>query len=53
MLESEYLAEAAVVGIPDELKGEVPLGICVLKHGILILKLHFKNKSYDIWSIIL
>ena len=33
MLESEYLAEAACVGIPDELKGEVPLGLCVLKHG--------------------
>ena len=31
-----YLAEAAVVGIPDELKGEVPLGICVLKHGITV-----------------
>ncbi|XP_071181901.1 acyl-CoA synthetase short-chain family member 3, mitochondrial-like isoform X2 [Mytilus edulis] len=36
MLESEYLAEAAVVGIPDELKGEVPLGLCVLKHGITV-----------------
>ena len=30
---SDDIAETAVVGVPDELKGQVPLGLCVLKHG--------------------
>lgn len=30
---SEDIAEVAVVGIPDTLKGQIPLGLCVLKHG--------------------
>ena len=25
--------EAAVIGVPDKLKGQVPLGLCVIKHG--------------------
>ena len=33
---SEDIAEVAVVGIPDTLKGQIPLGLCVLKHGINI-----------------
>jgi propionyl-CoA synthetase len=33
ILEHSDLAEAAVVGVPDKLKGHVPLGLCVLKHG--------------------
>ena len=33
IISSEDIAEAAVVGIPDTLKGQVPLGLCVLKHG--------------------
>lgn len=31
---SEDIAEVAVVGIPDTLKGQIPLGLCVLKHGM-------------------
>lgn len=34
MLEMPDLAECAVVGVDDKLKGQVPLGICVLKHGV-------------------
>jgi propionyl-CoA synthetase len=30
------VAECAVIGIPDELKGELPLGLVVLKNGIAI-----------------
>ncbi|CAH1785555.1 unnamed protein product [Owenia fusiformis] len=33
MLEHPDLAEAAVVGVPDTLKGHVPLGLCVVKSG--------------------
>jgi acyl-coenzyme A synthetase/AMP-(fatty) acid ligase len=33
---SEDIAEVAVVGIPDTLKGQVPLGLCVLKHGMYV-----------------
>jgi len=29
----ETVAECAVVGITDELKGQLPLGICVLRQG--------------------
>jgi len=32
----EHVAECAVVGAPDELKGQVPLGIVVLKSGAVI-----------------
>ncbi|XP_048730309.1 acyl-CoA synthetase short-chain family member 3, mitochondrial-like isoform X2 [Ostrea edulis] len=39
IMTSEDIAEVAVVGIPDTLKGQVPLGLCVLKHGV--------NKSAD------
>ncbi|XP_060570913.1 acyl-CoA synthetase short-chain family member 3, mitochondrial-like isoform X1 [Ruditapes philippinarum] len=34
IIDSPYIAEAAVIGVPDELKGEVPLGLCVPKHGL-------------------
>ncbi|XP_055900452.1 acyl-CoA synthetase short-chain family member 3, mitochondrial-like [Biomphalaria glabrata] len=33
ILECLDVVEAAVVGVPDKLKGSVPLGLCVLKHG--------------------
>ena len=33
ILEHPDLAEAAVVPLEDELKGHVPLGVCVLKAG--------------------
>jgi acyl-coenzyme A synthetase/AMP-(fatty) acid ligase len=36
IIDSPYIAEAAVIGVPDELKGEVPLGLCVPKHGKLL-----------------
>jgi propionyl-CoA synthetase len=29
----DAVAECAVVGIKDTLKGQVPLGVCVLKKG--------------------
>lgn len=28
------VAEAVVIGVPDKLKGQVPLGLCVLKSGV-------------------
>lgn len=34
IIESPYIAEAAVIGVPDTLKGQVPLGLCVPKHGM-------------------
>ncbi|XP_070555650.1 acyl-CoA synthetase short-chain family member 3, mitochondrial-like [Ptychodera flava] len=34
MLEHEDLAECAVIGIKDTLKGHVPLGLCVLKADV-------------------
>ncbi|XP_064634780.1 acyl-CoA synthetase short-chain family member 3, mitochondrial-like isoform X2 [Lineus longissimus] len=34
ILEHNDLAECAVVGIPDKLKGHVPLGLCVIKQGV-------------------
>ncbi|XP_021347844.1 acyl-CoA synthetase short-chain family member 3, mitochondrial-like [Mizuhopecten yessoensis] len=34
ILESEDVVEAAVVGVPDDLKGQIPLGVCVMKHGV-------------------
>jgi propionyl-CoA synthetase len=34
VLEHDDVAEAAVVGLPDELKGHVPLGICVLNSDV-------------------
>lgn len=34
IIDSPYIAEAAVIGVPDELKGQVPLGLCVPKHGM-------------------
>ena len=39
IIESPYIAEAAVIGVPDSLKGQVPLGLCVPKHGKLTLSL--------------
>ena len=33
IIDSPYIAEAAVIGVPDKLKGQVPLGLCVPKHG--------------------
>lgn len=33
ILEDDELAECAVVGTPDPVKGQVPLGLVVLKHG--------------------
>ncbi|KAH9488908.1 Acyl-CoA synthetase short-chain member 3, mitochondrial [Bulinus truncatus] len=33
ILECLDVVEAAVVGVPDKLKGSVPLGLCVIKHG--------------------
>lgn len=44
---SEDIAEVAVVGIPDTLKGQIPLGLCVLKHGRgLQLFIMFINSGY-------
>ena len=37
IIESPYIAEAAVIGVPDSLKGQVPLGLCVPKHGKLLV----------------
>ena len=36
IIESPYIAEAAVIGVPDALKGQIPLGLCVPKHGLYI-----------------
>lgn len=33
IIDSPYIAEAAVIGVPDKLKGSVPLGLCVPQHG--------------------
>ena len=33
ILECEDVVEAAVIGVPDKVKGAVPLGLCVVKHG--------------------
>nr|KAG5695684.1 hypothetical protein BaRGS_022361 [Batillaria attramentaria] len=33
ILECDDVVEAAVIGVPDKLKGQVPLGLCVVKHG--------------------
>ena len=33
ILNHSEVAEAAVVGLPDELKGHIPIGLCVLKSG--------------------
>ena len=27
------VADAVVIGVPDKLKGQIPLGLCVLKTG--------------------
>ncbi|KAK3583299.1 hypothetical protein CHS0354_011190 [Potamilus streckersoni] len=32
--ECAEIAEAAVVGVPDSIKGEIPLGLCVRKTGV-------------------
>ncbi|PVD33552.1 hypothetical protein C0Q70_04809 [Pomacea canaliculata] len=32
ILECDDVVEAAVIGVPDKLKGQVPLGLCVIKH---------------------
>ncbi|WAR03009.1 ACSS3-like protein [Mya arenaria] len=42
IIDSQYIAEAAVIGVPDELKGQVPLGLCVPKHGEIGGELEFK-----------
>ncbi|KAH3882505.1 acyl-CoA synthetase short-chain family member 3, mitochondrial-like [Dreissena polymorpha] len=34
IIDCPYIAEAAVIGVPDELKGHVPLGLCVPKYGL-------------------
>ncbi|XP_013403467.1 acyl-CoA synthetase short-chain family member 3, mitochondrial [Lingula anatina] len=34
MLELNELAECAVVGVKDSLKGQIPIGLCVLKAGV-------------------
>ncbi|XP_076471572.1 acyl-CoA synthetase short-chain family member 3, mitochondrial-like isoform X2 [Babylonia areolata] len=33
ILEFEDVVEAAVIGVPDRLKGQVPVGLCVVQHG--------------------
>ncbi len=33
ILEHSDIAEAAVVGMPDKTKGQIPVGLCVLKAG--------------------
>ncbi|KAK7098847.1 acyl-CoA synthetase short-chain family member 3, mitochondrial-like isoform X2 [Littorina saxatilis] len=35
ILECGDVVEAAVVGVPDKLKGMVPLGLCVIKHDCI------------------
>jgi propionyl-CoA synthetase len=34
ILQHDDVAEAAVVGLPDKLKGHVPLGVCVIKSDV-------------------
>ncbi|KAL4225680.1 Acyl-CoA synthetase short-chain member 3 [Mactra antiquata] len=43
IIDSPYIAEAAVIGVPDELKGQVPLGLCVPKHGMGISEEEIKQ----------
>ena len=31
IMEEDAVAECAVVGIKDQLKGQVPLGLCIMK----------------------
>ena len=33
VLECPHIVEVAVIGVPDELKGNVPLGLCVVRAG--------------------
>ena len=40
MLEHGAVAEAAVIPVPDELKGHVPLGFYVLKSGMCYFVMH-------------
>lgn len=34
VMEHESVAECAVVGVPDSLKGEIPLGLYIRKDGL-------------------
>jgi propionyl-CoA synthetase len=36
MLKHKSIVEAAVVGKKDALKGEIPIGFIVLKHGVTV-----------------
>jgi len=35
---NEDVVDAAVIGVPDDLKGQIPLGLCVLKDGKFLIK---------------
>lgn len=49
---SEDIAEVAVVGIPDTLKGQIPLGLCVLKHGMGLFTVTIYNLQLLQFTII-
>ncbi|XP_014773286.1 acyl-CoA synthetase short-chain family member 3, mitochondrial [Octopus bimaculoides] len=34
IMQNSAVADAVVIGVPDDLKGQVPLGLCVLKSGL-------------------
>ncbi|XP_067655609.1 acyl-CoA synthetase short-chain family member 3, mitochondrial-like isoform X2 [Haliotis asinina] len=34
ILECEDVVESAVIGVPDTLKGEIPVGICIIRQGL-------------------
>ncbi|XP_046376045.2 acyl-CoA synthetase short-chain family member 3, mitochondrial-like [Haliotis rufescens] len=34
ILECEDVVESAVIGVPDSLKGQIPVGICIIRQGL-------------------
>ena len=54
-LEHPDVAEAAVVGLPDKLKGHVPIGLCVLKSGnylVLIVNLARYTEKLSVNNVV-
>ena len=46
ILEHEDIAESAVVGIPDSLKGQIPVGLCVLRSGKSLLTTYISDGDF-------